>query len=157
MNRIGVSYILNVLRFVIAFWAFIELYYAWIELANIIETEKLPFEVTINMMPLGLLTIVAIITTIFYKVQKKKHKALSYWMYPLLFPQEDEREKAITQKACRTTFISFWYGIAIAIGFLTLSPVANLYIPGYPLYILFFMLFIQMTVFYVSLYRNKLV
>src|SRR6476661_4393265 len=103
MNKIAVSYIVNVLRFVIACWAFIELYYAWIELANIIETEKLPFEVTINMIPLGLLTIVAIITTIFYKVQKKKHKALSYWMYPLLFPQEDEREKEITQKACRTT------------------------------------------------------
>ena len=25
-------------------------------------------------------------------------------MYPLLFPLEDEREKAITDKACRTTF-----------------------------------------------------
>ena len=58
-------------------------------------------------------------------------------MYPLLFPQEDEREKAITEKACRTTFISLWYGIVFAIGFLTLSPVANLYIPGYPLYIVF--------------------
>ena len=155
MNKLAVSYIVNVMRFVIACWAFIELYYAWIELANIIETEKFPFEVTINMIPLGLLIIVAIITSIFINFKRRNIK-LSYWMYPLLFPQEDEREKEITQKACRTTFISFWYGVVIAIGFLTLSPVANLYIPGYPLYILF-LCFCSNDSFYVSLYRNKLV
>ena len=74
MNKIAVSYIVNVLRFVIACWAFIELYYAWIELANIIGTEKFPFEVTINMIPLGLLTIVAIITTIFIKFKRRNIK-----------------------------------------------------------------------------------
>ena len=42
MNRIGVSYIVNVLRFVLACWTFVELYYAWIELADIIENEKVP-------------------------------------------------------------------------------------------------------------------
>ena len=74
-------------------------------------------------------------------------------MYPLLFPLEDEREKAITDKACRTTFVSLWFVLPCAVGFLTFSPIINEYLPGYPLYILFSIFFIQMTVFHVSLYR----
>ncbi|MCU5292012.1 DUF2178 domain-containing protein, partial [Bacillus cereus] len=106
--------------------------------------------------PFILLFIGAIIVTIFYRIQKKKYKNLSFWMYPLLFPLEDEREKAITDKACRTTFVSLWFVLPCAVGFLTFSPIINEYLPGYPLYILFSIFFIQMTVFHVSLYRNKL-
>ncbi|MGE6346199.1 DUF2178 domain-containing protein [Bacillus mycoides] len=156
MNRLVFSYILNVLLMVLAGWVFIELYYVTIEVANFIKTEKVPFEVSMSLIPFGLLLIFSIISTILYKIQKKKYKGLSYWMYPLLFPQEDEREKAITEKACRTTFVSLWYVLPCAVGFLTLSPIVNLYIPGYPLYIAFGIFFIQMTVFHVSLYRNKL-
>ncbi|KFM98806.1 DUF2178 domain-containing protein [Bacillus clarus] len=156
MNRLIFSYLVNVLIMALACWTFIELYYGVIELANIIEAEKVPFEVSVNITPSVLLLVIGIATTGFYKVQKKKYKALSYWMYPLLFPQEDEREKLITQRACRTTFVSLWYVLILAIGFLTFSPIFNLYIPGYPLYIVFCVFFIQMTVFHVSLYRNKI-
>lgn len=157
MNRIAFSYAVNVLYAGLACWTFIELYYAVIELANIIQNKRVSFEVSINIIPFLLLLIVAVISTVFYKIQKKKYKSLSFWMYPLLFPQEDEREKGITEKACRTTFVSLWYVLPCAIGFLTFSPVVNLYIPEYPLYIVFLIFFIQMTVFHVSLYRNKIV
>ncbi|MDM5153466.1 DUF2178 domain-containing protein [Bacillus sp. DX1.1] len=156
MNRIVLSYVVNVFYIGLASWTFIELYYGVMEFANIIRTEKVSFEVSINAIPFLLLFIVAVVSTFFYRVQKKKYKSLSLWMYPLLFPQEDEREKVITAKACRTTFISLWYVLPCAIGFLTFSPVINLYIPECPLYILFFIFFIQMTVFHVSLYRNKI-
>ncbi|MEH7459891.1 DUF2178 domain-containing protein [Bacillus pseudomycoides] len=156
MNRIAFSYVVNVLYVGLACWMFIELYYAVMELANIIQNKRVPFEVSINIIPFLLMVTVAVVSTVFYKIQKKKYKSLSFWMYPLLFPQEDEREKGITEKACRTTFISLLYVLPCAIGFLTFSPVVNLYIPGYPLYIVFFILFIQMTVFHVSLYRNKI-
>ncbi|PFN14951.1 DUF2178 domain-containing protein [Bacillus cereus] len=157
MNRIGFSYIINVLYTVLACWTFVELYNVTTELANIIKNERVSFEIWFNVIPIVLLFIGSITITIVYRIQKKKYKNLSYWMYPLLFPLEDEREKAITEKACRTTFVSLWYVLPCAVGFLTLSPIINEYLPGYPLYIIFSIFFIQMTVFHVSLYRNKLV
>ncbi|RBP25579.1 hypothetical protein DET55_14530 [Bacillus mycoides] len=141
----------------LACWTFVELYNVTTELANIIKNERVPFEIWFNVIPIVLLFIGSITITIVYRIQKKKYKNLSYWMYPLLFPLEDEREKAITEKACRTTFVSLWYVLPCAVGFLTLSPIINEYLPGYPLYIIFSIFFIQMTVFHVSLYRNKLV
>ncbi|WP_433773206.1 DUF2178 domain-containing protein [Bacillus wiedmannii] len=156
MNRIGFSYIINVLYTALACWTFVEFYSVITELADIIKNEKFPFEVWFNGVPFILLFIGAIIVTIFYRIQKKKYKNLSFWMYPLLFPLEDEREKAITDKACRTTFVSLWFVLPCAVGFLTFSPIINEYLPGYPLYILYSIFFIQMTVFHISLYRNKL-
>ncbi|EJS64707.1 DUF2178 domain-containing protein [Bacillus cereus] len=156
MNRIGFSYIINVLYTALACWTFVEFYNVITELADIIKNEKFPFEVWFNGVPFILLFIGAIIVTIFYRIQKRKYKNLSFWMYPLLFPLEDEREKAITDKACRTTFVSLWFVLPCAVGFLTFSPIINEYLPGYPLYILFSIFFIQMTVFHISLYRNKL-
>ncbi|MEB9674021.1 MULTISPECIES: DUF2178 domain-containing protein [Bacillus cereus group] len=156
MNRLMISYVINVFIMALACWAFIEFYYGIIELSNIIEAKKVPFEVSLNITPVLFLLVIGIVMTVFYKMQKKKHKVLSYLMYPLLFPLEDEREKLITERACRTAFVSLWYVLIFAAGFLVLSPIFSIYIPGYPLYILFIVFFIQMTVFYLSLYRNKL-
>ncbi|PGU77913.1 DUF2178 domain-containing protein [Bacillus cereus] len=156
MNRLMISYVINVLIMALACWVFIELYYGIIELANIIEAKKVAFEVSLNITPVLFLLVIGIVITIFYKIQRKKYNALSYLMYPLLFPLEDEREKLITERACRTAFVSVWYVLIIAIGFLVLSPIFNMYIPGYPLYIVFSVFFIQMTIFYLSLYRNKI-
>ncbi|MED3539856.1 DUF2178 domain-containing protein [Bacillus toyonensis] len=157
MNRLMISYMINVLIMALACWVFIELYYGIMELANIIEAKKVSFEVSLNITPVLFLLVIGIVMTVFYKMQKKKYKALSYLMYPLLFPLEDEREKLITERACRTAFVSLWYVLIFAVGFLVLSPIFNIFIPGYPLYIVFSVFFIQMTVFYISLYRNKII
>lgn len=156
MNRLIISYVINVLIMALTGWVFIELYYGIIEFANIIEAKKVSFEVSLNITPVLFLLVIGIVMTVIYKMQKKKYNALSYLMYPLLFPLEDEREKLITERACRTAFVSLWYMLIFAVGFLVLSPVFNIYIPGYPLYIVFSVFFIQMTVFYISLYRNKI-
>ncbi|TKI83442.1 DUF2178 domain-containing protein [Bacillus mycoides] len=157
MNRLMISYVINVLIMALACWVFIELYYGIIELANIIEAKKVTFEVSLNITPFLFLLVIGIVITVFHKIQKKKYNALSYLMYPLLFPLEDEREKLITERACRTAFVSLWYVLTFAVGFLVLSPIFSIFIPGYPLYIMFSVFFIQMTVFYTSLYRNKII
>ncbi|KAB2446252.1 DUF2178 domain-containing protein [Bacillus thuringiensis] len=157
MNRLIISYVINVLIMALTCWGFIELYYGIIELANIIEAKKVSFEVSLNITPVLFLLVIGTVVTVFYKMQKKKYNALLYLMYPLLFPLEDEREKLITERACRTAFVSLWYVLIFAVGFLVLSPIFNIYIPGYPLYIVFSVFFIQMTVFYLTLYRNKII
>ncbi|WP_141540283.1 DUF2178 domain-containing protein [Bacillus cereus] len=156
MNRIILSYMVNVLFIGLASWAFIELYYVEVEFANIIQTEKVPFEVSMSITPFLLLLIVAVASIIFYKVQKKKYKKLSFWMFPLLFPQDDEREEVITAKACRTTFMALWFVIPTGAALLVMHPVVSPYIPAYPIYIVFLIYFIQMTIFHISLYRNKI-
>ncbi|EEM61587.1 hypothetical protein bthur0007_6110 [Bacillus thuringiensis serovar monterrey BGSC 4AJ1] len=109
-----------------------------------------------SLTPVVLLFIVAIILAFFKRLHKKKYKRSSLQLYPLLFPQEDEREKDITDRACRTTFVSLWFVLPCALGLLIFTPVANLYISAYPLYVMYLIYLIQMTVFHVSLYRNKL-
>ncbi|HDR7792921.1 TPA: RNA polymerase [Bacillus luti] len=156
MNRIVASYIVNLFYSALACWAFVEFYDFYITFADIIKNESFPFEITISLVPFALLTIVAIILAFFKRFHKKKYKKSSLRLYPLLFPQEDEREQDITDKACRTTFVSLWFVLPCALGLLIFTPVANLYITAYPLYVVYLMYLIQMTVFHVSLYRNKL-
>ena len=79
MNRIGFSYIINVLYTALACWTFIEFYSVITELADIIKNEKFPFEVWFNGVPFILLFIGAIIVTIFYRIQKKKYTNLYYF------------------------------------------------------------------------------
>ena len=75
MNRLVFSYMLNVLLMVLAGWAFIELYYFTIEVANFIQTKRVPFEVSVSLMPIGLLLIFGIVSTVLYKIQKKNIKS----------------------------------------------------------------------------------
>ncbi|WP_410984600.1 DUF2178 domain-containing protein [Bacillus cereus] len=156
MNRIMLSYVVNLFFIGLASWAFIEFYYFEVEFANIIQSEKVPFEVSMNITPFLLLLIMAVVSTIFYKVQKKKYKKLSFWMFPLLFPQDDEREEVITAKACRTTFMALWFVIPTGAALLVMHPIVSPYVPAYPLYAVLLIFFIQMTIFHISLYRNKI-
>ena len=63
-------------------------------------------------------------------------------MYPLLFPLEDEREKAITDKACRTTFVSLWFVLPCAVGFLTFRLLLmNIFLDTHYIFYFLFSLF----------------
>ncbi|ENQ3079066.1 DUF2178 domain-containing protein [Bacillus cereus] len=157
MNRIGLSYVINIGILVIAGWGFVEYFHIITELANIIRTEKQTWTVTMNITPIILMLFVAVGIIIGYKVQKKKYKKLSFWTFPLLFPSEDEREEILTAKACRTTLLSLWCILPIAAATLVAYPLFNRNIPEYPLYVIFIILLIQTTIFHISLYRNKVV
>ncbi|MDP7979744.1 DUF2178 domain-containing protein [Bacillus multifaciens] len=157
MNRIGLSYVINIGILVIAGWGFVEYFHIITELANIIRTEKQTWTVTMNITPIALMLIIGIGIIIGYKVQKKKYKKLSFWTFPLLFPSEDEREEILTAKACRTTLLSLWCILPIAAATLVAYPLFNRNIPEYPLYVIFIILLIQTTIFHISLYRNKVV
>ncbi|PGZ98077.1 DUF2178 domain-containing protein [Bacillus pseudomycoides] len=157
MNRIGLSYVINIFILAIAGWVFVEYFHVIMDLANIIRTEKQTWTITMNIMPITLLLIVTVGIFIGYKVQKKKYKKLSFWTFPLLFPSEDEREEILTAKACRTTLLSLGFIMPVAAASLVVYPLFNRSIPEYPLYVLFFVVLIQITVFHISLYRNKVV
>ncbi|HDX9588852.1 TPA: DUF2178 domain-containing protein [Bacillus pseudomycoides] len=157
MNRIGLSYVINIGILAIAGWVFVEYFHIITELANIIRTEKQTWTVTMNITPIILMLFVAVGIIMCYKVQKKKYKKLSFWTFPLLFPSEDEREEILTAKACRTTLLSLWCILPIAAATLVAYPLFNRNIPEYPLYVIFIILLIQTTIFHISLYRNKVV
>ncbi|MEH6890076.1 DUF2178 domain-containing protein [Bacillus sp. JJ864] len=157
MNRMGLSYVINMAILIIAGWGFVDCFHIIMELANIIRTEKQTWTVTMNLTPITLMLIIGVGIFVGYKVQKKKYKKLSFWTFPLLFPSEDEREEILTAKACRTTFLSLCFIIPCAAASLVFYPLFNRIIPEYPLYVLFLVLLIQTTVFHISLHRNKVV
>lgn len=157
MNRIGLSYVINIGILAIASWGFIEYFHIVTDFASIIRNEKQTLTVAMDITPIVLICIVAIGLLIGYKIQKKKYKKLSFWTFPLLFPSEDEREEILTAKACRTTLLSLWCILPIAAATLVAYPLFNRNIPEYPLYVIFIILLIQTTIFHISLYRNKVV
>ena len=71
MNRLMISYMINVIIMALACWVFIELYYGIIELANIIDAKKVTFEVSLNITPVLFLLVIGIVITIFIKYRKR--------------------------------------------------------------------------------------
>ena len=156
MNRLVFSYMLNVLLMVLAGWAFIELYYFTIEVANFIQTKRIPFEVSVSLMPIGLLLIFGIVSTVLYKIQKKNIKSYHIDVSTIISSRR-RAGKGDYRKGLSYYIYVTMVRVALCGWFLTLSPIANLYVPAYPVYIAFSIFFIQMTIFHVSLYRNKIV
>ena len=155
MNRLVFSYMLNVLLMVLAGWAFIELYYFTIEVANFIQTKRIPFEVSVSLMPIGLLLIFGIVSTVLYKIQKKNIKSYHIGCFHYYFLKKTSGKRRL-QKRLVVLHLCHYGTCCLVRLVLTLSPIANLYVPAYPVYIAFSIFFIQMTIFHVSLYRNKI-
>ncbi|MFD3448412.1 hypothetical protein ACFDTO_27840 [Microbacteriaceae bacterium 4G12] len=154
MNKLVRSYIVNVLYLGLVGWAVVALYSFVAQCAAILKHPEPPWEASMNIMPLFLLILVGLLFT--YMNRKNKKNKLTYWMFPLFFPEADEREKMITAKACRSAFIATWISIPICACILPVYPFLNDYLPEYPIYLLLFVVFLQVTTFYVSLYRNRI-
>ena len=98
MNRLVFSYMLNVLLMVLAGWAFIELYYFTIEVANFIQTKRIPFEVSVSLMPIGLLLIFGIVSTVLYKIQKKKYKSYHIGCFHYYFLKKTSGKRRLQKR-----------------------------------------------------------
>ena len=98
MNRLVFSYMLNVLLMVLAGWAFIELYYFTIEVANFIQTKRIPFEVSVSLMPIGLLLIFGIVSTVLYKIQKKNIKSYHIGCFHYYFLKKTSGKRRLQKR-----------------------------------------------------------
>lgn len=105
-----------------------------------------------NLTPLLLLIVLASILS--YVHYKQKRTKISFWLFPLLFPEADEREKMITAQACRNSFISLWIMIPVSTILLSVYPMLLDSVSEFPVYLLLGVMFILITVFHTTLYKR---
>ncbi|ALX47676.1 hypothetical protein [Lentibacillus amyloliquefaciens] len=150
-------YVLNITVLALFGWAMIAYYDTATEIKSTIDNPSMEgFAFSTNVLPLILLLIVGIPAAVV--LTRKQRKEKKGWKAAILFPAElkenDEREKALTSKACRDTYISTMIASPFLAAFMLFHPFVSSYFAAYPIVILMLFPIIQVTVFYLSLKKN---
>lgn len=106
------------------------------------------FFIEMNFLPMAPLLILSVIERIDFYIGKKKKKRPSFWMYPLVTPSDDERERTITAKASYDAFRTIWIVSPFCAGLMIFYPVVRDLFPAYPVFILLIIPLVQVTVYY---------
>ncbi|MBP3038735.1 hypothetical protein J9303_04350 [Bacillaceae bacterium Marseille-Q3522] len=148
------SLILTVVMFILAALAFSPFVNGFFELAEASRKEPFEgFEITIPLNYLFLYILLGIILTILFLFKRKKWK-LSFWLYPLEVPEDDEREKAISAKACQKAFFSIFYIVPACMGLVVFYPVFTEIWPSYPVFVVILIPIVQLFIYF--LYARKI-
>ncbi|WP_234987253.1 hypothetical protein [Bacillus sinesaloumensis] len=138
-------------------WALSTIYYAYMGFATIVKTNpEPPWMIEINMLPVFISIIVGIIfAAITYPQLKKKRKSWkNVFLLPIEFEEGDEREKELTGKACRSSYIIMWKTFPIITSLFFLYPFISDTVPYYPIILLLLYPLIQVTAYFVSWKKN---
>ncbi|MCC3356250.1 hypothetical protein [Bacillus sp. REN16] len=138
-------------------WAISSMYYAQMDFAKIVKTnQEPPWSVEINILPVFLAIVVGIFFTAFMYPQLKKNRKSwkNVFLLPLEFEEGDEREKELTGKACRASYISMWYAFPIITALFLLYPFISDSVPYYPIILFLLCPLIQIVTYFISWKRN---
>src|SRR5699024_2542783 len=76
------------------------------------------------------------------------------FMLPMEFKETDERERMITAKACRGSYVVMMFAMPIAAGLLIMYPTIQDTLPYYPIIIVILLLLIQMISYFYTLHKD---
>lgn len=152
MKHLSVSFVLCVLLLGLYAFALVPIVSANVQFARVISKNLANWDIEINLMPSIPLLLLAIILTIAYFILRKRRK-VSFWLYPLDMPAEDEREKAISSEACRKAFRSVWFAAPICAGLLCFYPLFADVFPIYPIIVVLLIPLVQIIVYFVVVKR----
>ncbi|WP_404452106.1 hypothetical protein LG329_17410 [Virgibacillus necropolis] len=151
------NYLLNITVLALFGWGMIAFYDTAMEIKSTIDNSNINgFGFSLNVLPIILFLIVAIpASVVFTRKQRKDKKG---WKEAILFPAEfrekDEREKALTSKACRNTYISTLIAFPFLAVCMIFQPFASDYFAAYPIVVLMLFPITQVTVYYLSLKKD---
>ncbi|WP_010677214.1 hypothetical protein [Bacillus timonensis] len=147
----------SVISIVLLGWALSSMYDAQLDFAEIVKTnQEPPWSVELNMLPFFIALVVGIAFTAitFPKLKKKRKSWKNVFMLPVEFEEEDEREKELTGKACRASYISMWFTFPIITALFLLYPFISDSVPYYPIILLLLYPLIQIVTYFISWKRN---
>lgn len=145
-----------VLSLVVFGWGLSALYYAQMDFAEIVKDPEPPWFIEINTMPIFIAIILGgIFTFITYPALKKKRKSWkNVFMLPPEFEESDEREKEITAKACRASYVSMWHSFPFIASLLLLYPFISDSVPYYHILVILLLPLIQGISYFLSWRKN---
>ncbi|MGN7299705.1 hypothetical protein [Ferdinandcohnia sp. SAFN-114] len=138
-------------------WALSSMYYAQMDFAKIVKTnQEPPWTIEINTLPILIAIVVGTLFTVFTypKLKKKRKSWKNVFLLPIEFEEGDEREKELTGKACRTSYISMWYTFPIISALFLLYPFISDNVPYYPIILFLLYPLIQIIAYFISWKKN---
>lgn len=146
------KFLMSIGIFVLFGWGMIAFYYAQMDFAEVIKNPEPPWTVTINATPVfAALVFGGILSAILFRKSKKKNKSFAKAFFlPPEFEETDEREKEITAKACRASYVTMWYAFPVLTALMLFYPFISETVPYYPIIIVMLFPFIQSIAYYLS-------
>ena len=134
-------------------WTLVELYGMSSVLADMVgDTEATSWSAEANMLPLFGLLLLGLVMLIVHRWQKRKNHLgykKSTWL-PTEIEESDEREKDVTAKACRASYISLFYSFPVIAALMLLYPFVVETIPYYPVLIILLLPISQILVYAIT-------
>ena len=133
-------------------WATTALYVANMDFAEVIKNPEPPWMIEVNVLPiLAAIVIGGILTLFLYIKSKQKHKSWTKAFFlPPEFAESDEREKEITAKACRASYVMMWYSFPLLAALLLIYPFISEIIPYYPIIVLLLLPLLQTIAYFIT-------
>jgi len=150
------KFIFTVVILILFGWAMIAFYYAHMDFAQVIKNPEPPWTIEVNAVPLfAMIVIGGILTVILVIKNKQKYNSWKRAFFlPPEFEESDEREKELTAKACRASYVTMWYVFPVLAALLLFYPFISDMMPYYPIIVLLLLPFAQVVAYFLSLKRN---
>ncbi|MCQ2010826.1 MAG: hypothetical protein ABF629_13520 [Sporolactobacillus sp.] len=152
MKRLWFSLMMSICTIIAFGLAMIPLIQLTNGLADLIRNDASGFSVEIKVVWFLPVVLLAIIEAIDCLWNKRKNKS-SFWIYPLVNPSDDERERAITAKASHDAFFTIWAVAPICAGLMCFYPLFTDVFSIYPMVVVLIIPFVQVTVYYLKIRR----
>lgn len=149
MKRLIASYILCLAGITFFGLALVPIVSANGQFVRIIEDGSVNWTISLNVLLwMPLLIYSAIITIVLFR--RKRKEGLSFWLYPLILPAADEREKAISAAACRKAFTAIWIVAPVCAGLMCFYPLFTESFPYYPIMVILLIPMIQVSIYFAA-------
>jgi hypothetical protein len=138
-------------------WGLSSLYFTQIDFADIVKNNpEPPWSIEINLIPIFATILIGTIFAALTlpKLKRKRKSWKRVFLLPTEFEEGDEREKELTGKACRSSYISMWYTFPIISALFLLYPFISDTVPYYPIILFLLYPLIQIIAYFISWKKN---
>ncbi|GAK13516.1 hypothetical protein [Geomicrobium sp. JCM 19039] len=129
-------------------WSLVAIFNFVHEFVGSIQQPSLAASASLDLMPIVLISIFAAIQFFIARAKKIPYRK-SVWL-PAEIEETDEREKTITQKASRASYVSMYYAVPLAGALITLYPLVMTTMPYFPVLIVMLIPLVQVIVYAIT-------
>ncbi|MBY8912720.1 hypothetical protein KY305_08090 [Bacillus sp. YC2] len=86
--------------------------------------------------------------------EKKKRDGKKHSLVPDEFEEQDERERMMTAKACRSSYIAVYFSLPAAAVLLLFYPLIQPHLPSFPIVLIFILMMIQHLAYVFTFHKH---
>ncbi|MDG5471949.1 hypothetical protein P6709_09325 [Jeotgalibacillus sp. ET6] len=154
-NNSTVMTIINILAILCVGWLATAFYKGNESFADFIWNQTEEFSVEIPLVPFIAIGLLGAMSYILMKKLSKRKKTFKSFFLPPEFSEQDERERAITARACRNSYIFLTYFVPLIVLVLAFEPVYERIFPSLSIWIVLLIPLVQYLSYYFTIRRQE--